>query len=86
MKIYLWEEGMARFATTPYQPPKNSNLRDVYMHLTNYAINKQNTNFIQNDDEEGGGDGHKRSLKQIYKDIIRKEGRKQGPLKVELLK
>jgi len=40
MKIYLFDEGMARFATNPYQSPKNSNLRDVYMHLTNYAINK----------------------------------------------
>jgi len=32
------------------------------MHLTNYAINKENNNFIQNEDEYGRGEGHKKSL------------------------
>ena len=40
MRIYMYEEGLGRFATQPYQPPKNNNMKDVYMHLTNYAINK----------------------------------------------
>ena len=36
------------------------------MHLTNYAINKNAANFQQNENEEGSGNSHKRSLKQIY--------------------
>lgn len=32
------------------------------MHLTNYAINKQSSDYVQNDDENGSGAGHKRSL------------------------
>jgi len=75
MRVYLYDEGMARFATRPYEPPKGKNLKDVYMHLTNYAINKLNTDYVQNDDENGCGDGHKRSLTSIYSDIAKKEGK-----------
>ena len=56
------------------------------MHLTNYAINKENSNFIQNEDENGMGEGHKKSLTQIYDDIRRKEGRETGAEKVNNLK
>ena len=73
MKVYLYDEGMARFATTPYQPPKQNNLKDVYMHLTNYAINRQASNYKENENEDGKGDSHKRSLTQIFEDIAIKE-------------
>ena len=86
MKVYLFEEGLARFATQPYQCPKPSNMKDIYMHLTNYAINKQSENYVQNKSEQGTGEGHKKSLKQIYAEIIRKEGKEEGPEKVEKLK
>ena len=43
------------------------------MHLTNYAINKYNSAFQQNEDEEDDEVGHKRSLKAILK-MIGKEG------------
>ena len=56
------------------------------MHLTNYAINKGNSNFVQNEDENGWGQGHKKSLNQIYDDIVKKEGREIGPEKVNHLK
>ena len=62
LKIYLFEEGLARFATEPYKAPKKSNLHNQYMHLTNYAINKLNAGYVQNDDEWGAGGGHKRSV------------------------
>jgi len=49
-------------------------MKDTFMHLTNYAINKYNTDFVQNDNDEGAGEGHKRSLTQVYDDIIWSEG------------
>jgi len=61
MRIYLFHEGIARFATTLYQEPNTQNMKDIYMHLTNYSINKNNKNFVPNDDD-WGSDGHKRSL------------------------
>ena len=45
LRVYIHEEGIARFATEEYQSPNNSNLDNLYMHLTNYAINKFNDKF-----------------------------------------
>lgn len=39
------------------------NLDNVCMHLTNYTINKNNENFIFNEDENKDNVRHKRSLK-----------------------
>ncbi|XP_033903114.3 tubulin polyglutamylase ttll6-like, partial [Acipenser ruthenus] len=52
LRVFLYQEGLVRFATSRYSQPNSSNLNDVCMHLTNYAINKHNANFIQ--DEETG--------------------------------
>ena len=45
LRIYIHEMGLARFATDYYSYPNNNNLDNLYMHLTNYAINKFNKNF-----------------------------------------
>ena len=48
LRIYMYEEGLTRFATTPYEAPKNdasnnlNNLAGKFTHLTNYSINKFN--------------------------------------------
>lgn len=49
LRIFIYNEGLARFATTSYTEPSHSNLDDVCMHLTNYAINKHSDNFIRDD-------------------------------------
>jgi len=48
LRIFIYHEGLARFATSEYVPPVGSNLGNLYMHLTNYAINKDSENFQQN--------------------------------------
>lgn len=44
LRIYIYKEGLARFASEKYS------LRDaktnLFSHLTNYSINKKNTNFV----------------------------------------
>lgn len=40
LRIHLYDEGLARLAAQPYQPPTPANLAAVTMHLTNYAVNK----------------------------------------------
>lgn len=42
----------ARFATSRYQEPTISNINNVFMHLTNYSVNKHNPAYIM--DEEVG--------------------------------
>ncbi|XP_053810287.1 tubulin polyglutamylase TTLL13-like isoform X3 [Vidua chalybeata] len=49
LKIFLYKEGLARFATMRYIDHSTRNLGDICMHLTNYAINKHNENFVKDD-------------------------------------
>jgi len=54
MRIYLFKEGLARFSTDDYKKPAKDNLSNLYMHLTNYAINAKNKDkfeFNKNLDE-----------------------------------
>ena len=67
LRIFIYDEGLGRFATQRYKPAGKNNMKDVYMHLTNYAINKNNKNFIYNTSDQNMNKGHKRSLTAIYK-------------------
>ena len=46
LQIYISKEGMARFCTLKYQEPTTQNLQQVYMHLTNYSLNKNSENYV----------------------------------------
>ena len=39
LRLYIFEDGLVRFATRPYSN-KMDDLLDNYIHLTNYTINK----------------------------------------------
>jgi hypothetical protein len=39
----------ARFATSWYQEPTDTNTSNVFMHLTNYAVNKYSRTYIVDD-------------------------------------
>jgi tubulin polyglutamylase TTLL6/13 len=67
MRILLYNEGLARFATEPYVNPTADNIGNLFIHLTNYAINKTNENFVYNETEENDDVGHKRSWKYVLK-------------------
>lgn len=71
LRAYIFKEGLARFATETYKSPMGSNLGNLCMHLTNYAINKEADGFIQNEDENRTDVGHKRSLTAIFEHIDR---------------
>lgn len=40
LRIYIYEEGLARFATHKYESIYSANRGNRYMHLTNYSVNK----------------------------------------------
>lgn len=74
MRIYLHKMAFARFCTDPYEKPTKENLRELFMHLTNYAINKFADGYEEGDaagdsDDDQSADaeesGHKRSLGAI---------------------
>ena len=45
LRIYLYNNGLVRFATEDYQ---KGDLDNVYIHLTNYSINKNNLKYKSN--------------------------------------
>ena len=49
LRIYLYEEGLARFATEDYSNDP-ATLRNKFAHLTNFSINKRNLKaYVKND-------------------------------------
>jgi tubulin polyglutamylase TTLL6/13 len=83
LRIFIHHMGLARFATDYYTKPTNSNLDNLYMHLTNYAINKFNSNFQQNEDEEEDDQGHKRSMNSVLNQL-KSEGHDTEKLMAEI--
>jgi tubulin polyglutamylase TTLL6/13 len=65
IEIWLYEDGLVRICTEKYVEPNGKNLDCAFMHLTNYAINKNNEGFVQNsgDDESAT----KRSIEWFMK-------------------
>jgi len=64
LRIYLYREGLVRFATEPYKVVKE-NLGQRFMHLTNYSVNKKSQNFVRNSDPNQDGVGNKWSLRAL---------------------
>jgi len=83
LRVYFYKEGLCRLATTEYKPPREKNLDNLYMHLTNYAINKSAANFIANTGSEKDDYGHKRSLTFAFS-YIEKLGHDVEKLKHEI--
>ncbi|KAG7487764.1 hypothetical protein MATL_G00026920 [Megalops atlanticus] len=59
LRIFLYNDGLVRMGTEKYHAPNESNLNQLYMHLTNYSVNKHNENFER---DETVDKGSKRSI------------------------
>eukprot|EP01022_Parablepharisma_sp_SALTPOND_P029179 TRINITY_DN72748_c0_g1_i1.p1 TRINITY_DN72748_c0_g1~~TRINITY_DN72748_c0_g1_i1.p1 ORF type:complete len:639 (+),score=97.27 TRINITY_DN72748_c0_g1_i1:132-2048(+) len=66
LRIFVYKEGLARLATEEYVTPVGGNMENLYIHLTNYAINKGNGKFVFNKDADKTDVGHKRSLSFVW--------------------
>jgi len=85
LKIFLFDDGLARFCTEEYIAPTGDNLDNVCMHLTNYAINKDSPNFVFNESAADNNVGHKRSIKAVFK-LLEQEGHDTKALWKEIRK
>ena len=45
LRIYMYEDGLARFDTQKYQAEYANIKTAKYVHLTNYSLNKFSANF-----------------------------------------
>ncbi|KAF7267058.1 hypothetical protein GWI33_019661 [Rhynchophorus ferrugineus] len=63
LRIYLYPDGLARFASAKYSDDVKD-LKDRYMHLTNYSINKLSSQYTANEDANACH-GHKWTLTKL---------------------
>ena len=72
IEAYLCEEGLARFCTQNYKKPDNMNLRNMYMHLTNYSLNKNSDKFRKPDASfmNSNDNSSKQLLTNVYKKLM----------------
>jgi len=69
LRIYVYNEGLARFASEEYTPIGSK--RNRFMHLTNYSVNKRSEKFVQNQDYRQDNIGHKWSLSALFAQLER---------------
>ena len=62
---------MARFCTEDYKQPTKENLKNLFMHLTNYSLNKNSEGYKAPPDKDFFGDdtGSKRLLSSLFKTL-----------------
>ena len=68
LNIYVYKDGLVRLATDLYQKPDDKNIKNLFMHLTNYAINKKSFKF-QHCDNNNFNKGHKRSFESLWQAV-----------------
>uniref|UniRef100_A0A8C6WLU0 Tubulin--tyrosine ligase-like protein 5 n=1 Tax=Neogobius melanostomus TaxID=47308 RepID=A0A8C6WLU0_9GOBI len=71
--IYVYEEGLARFATVKYDRA-SKNIKNTFMHLTNYSVNKKSSDYVSCDDPEVEDYGNKWSLSAVLR-YLKQEGK-----------
>lgn len=69
LHIYLYEEGLVRFATEKYEG--SADHKNVFAHLTNYSINKKNVDRFVRPTDGGEGLASKWSLAALKKYMIK---------------
>ena len=83
---FINEEGLARFCTTPYEPPsQDTKNKDKNAHLTNFSINKSSPNFVHTDELTEANDGSKQTLSSYWK-TMEKLGHSPETIKEEIIK
>lgn len=72
LTVYVYKEGLARFATQQYAPilattPKNA-MKNMFVHLTNYSLNKTNSNYIT-PTASNDTNAHKRTISSVFNNL-----------------
>ncbi|KAK7492938.1 hypothetical protein BaRGS_00015885 [Batillaria attramentaria] len=60
LRVFLFNDGLVRLATEKYVAPHENNIHHLYMHLTNYSVNKHNEYFERSATTDTGS---KRSIR-----------------------
>lgn len=66
LKVFMLKDGMAWFCTEKWDIKSSTNYDNICMHLTNFAVNKDNENYVKGVGAEGEG-GSKWSMLSVFK-------------------
>ena len=70
IEAYICNEGFARFCTQDYKQPTKDNMKNLFMHLTNYSLNKNSENYKAPDEDFLSEDNSsKRLLSGLWKTL-----------------
>ena len=69
LRIYFYRDGLVRFATEKYENTAASS-SNMYIHLTNYSINKHNSKFISTDEDDSGSKWYLFYINLNYKQVL----------------
>ncbi|XP_076849908.1 tubulin monoglutamylase TTLL4 [Brachyhypopomus gauderio] len=64
LRVYIFNDGLVRFASCKYSSSMKT-LSNKFMHLTNYSVNKKNSEYQTNSDDKAC-QGHKWALKALW--------------------
>ena len=67
LRVYVFKEGLARFATEGYTATRNKKNR--FIHLTNYSLNKKSAKYVSNEGVDRDDYGFKWGLSALCKHL-----------------
>ena len=73
--MFLADDGIARFCTETYETAAPNNLNNIYMHITNFNINKHSKKCVDDStvqDILNPNNANKRTLKAVLEEIKQK--------------
>lgn len=69
LRAFLYKDGLVRLGTEKYTAPSGRNMDSLFMHLTNYSVNKCHEKFQRHSNTDSGS---KRSVKSLMKHLSAK--------------
>ncbi|CAF3646526.1 unnamed protein product [Adineta steineri] len=67
LRMFIFNNGLVRMSTEKYEAPSRKNASHLYMHLTNYSVNKYNVDYeVSKSSKNAENTGSKRSLKYLF--------------------
>lgn len=73
LEAYFCNEGLVRFCTEDYNEPTDENIDKLFMHLTNFTLNKENENYVNPLEYGEENKGTKRLLSQFFEQLGNEE-------------
>lgn len=70
LRVFLFNDGLVRMSTEKYQNPSETNISHMYMHLTNYSVNKHNEFYEKGESVDSGS---KRSIAYLNEYLRNKD-------------